>query len=103
VFARLALNRLSRDTLPSGLMSGFATGLFSIPEGMAYGQLVRVNPLYGLAATLLADRIGPENVFAVREGITESPDEAYRHALPLTRLGAHPGRRPSPTPREDPS
>lgn len=49
---------LGRDTLPSGLTAGFATGLFSIPEGMAYAQLAGVNPLYGLysglAATLVA-------------------------------------------------
>jgi SulP family sulfate permease len=34
--------------LRSDLVSGFATGLFSIPEGMAYAQLAGVNPLYGM-------------------------------------------------------
>ncbi|MFZ0015642.1 MAG: SulP family inorganic anion transporter [Acidimicrobiia bacterium] len=34
--------------LRSGIVSGFATGLFSIPEGMAYAQLAGVNPVYGL-------------------------------------------------------
>lgn len=35
-------------TLRSDIVSGFATGLFSIPEGMAYAQLAGVNPLYGM-------------------------------------------------------
>ena len=30
------------------IISGLATGLFSIPEGMAYAQLAGVNPVYGL-------------------------------------------------------
>jgi SulP family sulfate permease len=34
--------------LKSDVVSGFATGLFSIPEGMAYAQLAGVNPLYGM-------------------------------------------------------
>jgi len=34
--------------LRSDVMSGFAIGLFSIPEGMAYAQLAGVNPVYGL-------------------------------------------------------
>ncbi|MEZ4769490.1 MAG: SulP family inorganic anion transporter [Caldilineales bacterium] len=35
-------------TLKSDAIAGFATGLFSIPEGMAYAQLAGVNPLYGM-------------------------------------------------------
>jgi len=45
-------------TLKSDVVSGFATGLFSIPEGMAYAQLAGVNPVYGLysgiAATIMS-------------------------------------------------
>jgi len=48
---------LDRATLPSGLIAGFATGLFSIPEGMAYAQLAGVNPLYGLYSGLVATLI----------------------------------------------
>lgn len=44
--------------LKSDIMAGFATGLFSVPEGMAYAKLAGVNPLYGLysgiAATIAA-------------------------------------------------
>jgi SulP family sulfate permease len=40
--------RPNMKTLRSDLVSGFATGLFSIPEGMAYAQLAGVNPLYGM-------------------------------------------------------
>lgn len=49
---------LAPRTIPAALLAGLVTGLFSIPEGMAYAQLAGVNPLYGLyagmAATLVA-------------------------------------------------
>lgn len=35
-------------------ISGLATGLFSIPEGMAYAQLAGVNPVYGLYSGIVA-------------------------------------------------
>ena len=35
-------------TIASDAVAGFATGLFSIPEGMAYASLAGVNPVYGL-------------------------------------------------------
>jgi sulfate permease, SulP family len=34
--------------------TGLATGLFSIPEGMAYAQLAGVNPVYGLYSGIVA-------------------------------------------------
>lgn len=40
--------------LQSDVMSGFATGLFSIPEGMAYAKLAGVNPVYGLYSGMIA-------------------------------------------------
>ena len=40
--------------LRSDVVSGFATGLFSIPEGMAYAQLAGVNPVYGLYSGMVA-------------------------------------------------
>lgn len=40
--------------LKSDVVSGFATGLFSIPEGMAYAQLAGVNPVYGLYSGMIA-------------------------------------------------
>jgi sulfate permease, SulP family len=36
------------------ISSGLATGLFSIPEGMAYAQLAGVNPVYGLYSGIVA-------------------------------------------------
>jgi SulP family sulfate permease len=56
---------LPKNTLFSGLkvnsksimtdaVSGFATGLFSIPEGMAYAKLAGVNPLYGIYSGIVA-------------------------------------------------
>jgi SulP family sulfate permease len=35
-------------------VAGFSTGLFSIPEGMAYAQLAGVNPVYGLYSGMMA-------------------------------------------------
>ena len=35
-------------------ISGLATGLFSIPEGMAYAQLAGVNPIYGMYSGIVA-------------------------------------------------
>ncbi|MBT0995552.1 STAS domain-containing protein [Cellulomonas sp. DKR-3] len=48
------IDGFERSTLVSGLVAGFATGLFSIPEGMAYAKLAGVNPLYGLYSGLVA-------------------------------------------------
>ena len=39
--------------LRSDIVSGFATGLFSIPEGMVYAQLAGVNPVYGLYSGMI--------------------------------------------------
>ncbi len=40
--------------LVPNIISGLATGLFSIPEGMAYAQLAGVNPVYGLYSGVVA-------------------------------------------------
>lgn len=44
----------AKDGLRSGAVSGFATGLFSIPEGMAYAQLAGVDPVFGLYSGMVA-------------------------------------------------
>jgi len=41
-------------TFKSDAIAGFSTGLFSIPEGMAYAQLAGVNPVYGLYSGMMA-------------------------------------------------
>jgi sulfate permease, SulP family len=40
--------------LVPNIISGLATGLFSIPEGMAYAQLAGVNPVYGMYSGIVA-------------------------------------------------
>jgi SulP family sulfate permease len=40
--------------LVPNIISGLATGLFSIPEGMAYAQLANVNPIYGMYSGIVA-------------------------------------------------
>jgi len=44
----------SRTGFVPNIISGLATGLFSIPEGMAYAQLAGVNPVYGLYSGIVA-------------------------------------------------
>ncbi len=44
----------TRTGLVPNMISGLATGLFSIPEGMAYAQLAGVNPVYGLYSGIVA-------------------------------------------------
>ena len=43
-----------RTGIVPNVISGLATGLFSIPEGMAYAQLAGVNPVYGLYSGIVA-------------------------------------------------
>lgn len=43
-----------RQGIVPNIISGLATGLFSIPEGMAYAQLAGVNPVYGLYSGIVA-------------------------------------------------
>jgi sulfate permease, SulP family len=43
-----------RSGFVANVISGLATGLFSIPEGMAYAQLANVNPVYGLYSGIVA-------------------------------------------------
>ena len=43
-----------RKNFFSDLAAGFTTGLFSIPEGMAYAKLLGVNPVYGLYSSMAA-------------------------------------------------
>jgi SulP family sulfate permease len=43
-----------RSGLVPNIISGLATGLFSIPEGMAYAQIAGVNPVYGMYSGIVA-------------------------------------------------
>ncbi len=43
-----------RSGFVPNVISGLATGLFSIPEGMAYAQLAGVNPIYGMYSGIVA-------------------------------------------------
>ncbi|MDJ0883562.1 MAG: SulP family inorganic anion transporter [Desulfobacterales bacterium] len=45
---------MNRKNILSDLGAGFTTGLFSIPEGMAYAKLMGVNPVYGLYSSMVA-------------------------------------------------
>jgi sulfate permease, SulP family len=46
--------RPDSKNLRPDIVSGFAAGLFSIPEGMAYAQLAGVNPVYGLYSGMIS-------------------------------------------------
>ena len=45
---------MNRKSVLSDLAAGFTTGLFSIPEGMAYAKLAGVNPVYGLYSAMIS-------------------------------------------------
>ena len=45
---------MNRKNILPDLAAGFTTGLFSIPEGMAYAKLMGVNPVYGLYSSMAA-------------------------------------------------
>jgi SulP family sulfate permease len=45
---------MNRKNILPDLVAGFTTGLFSIPEGMAYAKLMGVNPVYGLYSSMAA-------------------------------------------------
>ena len=45
---------MSKKSIISDVVAGFTTGLFSIPEGMAYAKLMGVNPVYGLYSSMAA-------------------------------------------------
>ena len=45
---------MNKKSIISDLVAGFTTGLFSIPEGMAYAKLMGVNPVYGLYSSMAA-------------------------------------------------
>lgn len=50
----LKIFKVTRKELLSDLSAGFTTGLFSIPEGMAYAKLIGVNPVFGLYSSMVA-------------------------------------------------
>lgn len=50
----LKIFKVTKKELISDLSAGFTTGLFSIPEGMAYAKLIGVNPVYGLYSSMVA-------------------------------------------------
>ena len=45
---------ISKKHIISDISAGFTTGLFSIPEGMAYAKLMGANPVYGLYSSMAA-------------------------------------------------
>ncbi|MER5948471.1 SulP family inorganic anion transporter [Streptomyces sp. NPDC001904] len=55
--ARKGRSRLGRPT-PSDASSGLVTGLFSIPEGMAYAAIAGFNPVAGLYAGVVPAIVG---------------------------------------------
>ena len=52
-----AETKLKSAEIVPNIISGLATGLFSIPEGMAYAQLAGVNPIYGMYSGVVATMV----------------------------------------------
>lgn len=68
--------RLSRFGRPRGkdVVSGFVTGLFSIPEGMAYASIGGFNPVLGLYSGMAPTVVGlVMTVFGLHWRLSPSP------------------------------
>jgi hypothetical protein len=50
-FIRIMHSYNVRTDLPSDIMSGLIVGVMHIPQGMAYGMLTKLDPVYGLYAS----------------------------------------------------
>ena len=87
----LEIFKVNRKELLSDLSAGFTTGLFSLPEGMAYAKLretgnlllvagVEYHVLELLERTEIINALGKENVFPAHRAMFESMDAAMDHA-----------------------
>src|SRR5512147_1587612 len=72
------------------IISGLATGLFSIPEGMAYAQLAGVNPVYGLYSGIVATIVSSLTTGTILMMSTLTSAIALTTASVLSKAGIDP-------------
>jgi SulP family sulfate permease len=77
------------------LVSGFSTGLFSIPEGMAYAQLAGVNPVYGLYSGMVATLVAALSTGTILMISTLTSAIALSTASVLSEAGIDPNANPN--------
>jgi SulP family sulfate permease len=82
-------------TIGSDAVSGFATGLFSIPEGMAYAQLAGVNPVYGLYSGMVATVVAAMSTGTILMISTLTSAIALSIASVLSVAGIDPNTNPN--------
>jgi SulP family sulfate permease len=82
-------------TIVSDITSGFATGLFSIPEGMAYAQLAGVNPVYGLYSGMVATIVAAMSTGTILMISTLTSAIALSIASVLSVAGVDPNTNPN--------
>jgi len=86
--------KFSGKTLRSDLISGFATGLFSIPEGMAYAKLAGVNPVYGLYSGMVSTLVASLTTGSILMISTLTSAIALSTASVIQVAGIQPGQMP---------
>jgi SulP family sulfate permease len=84
-----------REFLKSDLIAGFGTGLFSIPEGMAYAKLAGVNPVYGLYSGIMATIVASLTTGTVLMISTLTSAIAISTASVLAQSGIDPAAAPA--------
>lgn len=81
--------------LKSDLVAGFSTGLFSIPEGMAYAKLAGVNPVYGLYSGIMATIVASLTTGTVLMISTLTSAIAISTASVMSQAGVDPSAAPA--------
>jgi sulfate permease, SulP family len=79
-----------RAGFSANVISGLATGLFSIPEGMAYAQLAGVNPVYGLYSGIVATIVSSLSTGTILMMSTLTSAIALTTASVLSKAGIDP-------------
>jgi MFS superfamily sulfate permease-like transporter len=82
-----AETKSERTGIVPNIISGLATGLFSIPEGMAYAQLAGVNPIYGLYSGIVAVIVS--SLGTGTHGRTRTCDHQERTGCSASVVGKH--------------
>jgi sulfate permease, SulP family len=91
---------MTSDTKPKSsgfipnVISGLATGLFSIPEGMAYAQLANVNPIYGMYSGIVATIVSSLSTGTVLMMSTLTSAIALTTASVMTKAGVQSSQMP---------
>ncbi|MBV9579909.1 MAG: SulP family inorganic anion transporter, partial [Chloroflexi bacterium] len=76
--------------MPSDVVAGLVTGLFSIPEGMAYANIAGFNPVLGLYSGMLPTLVGAVFARTVLMAVTLTSAIALSSQSVLQQAGLDP-------------